>query len=100
MNTSWTEATEYIKTGKPTKGLLKGMGVCIPVKTKDVESLREDGYKYGAWITFWKPKDSIPYWIPANIEKVFVVCFNDKPVNEKESLKRAGVFLLQLAENS
>ena len=92
-------ADEYIATGKPTKGLLKGMGVCIPVKTTDAESLREDGYKYGAWVTFWQPKDNIPYWIPADIERVYVVCFNNEPVNERESLRKAGEFLLNLAQD-
>ena len=84
----------YIETGKATKGLLKSMGVCTPVRNKDLETLREDGYKYGYWVTIWKPKDNVPYWIPAKINFVFVICSNDEKPEKDRILKKCAEFLL------
>jgi len=77
----------YEEKGKATAGLLAGCGVCIPVRHKDADKLRKDGYKYGAWVYAWKPKDGVPYHIPKKIGKVFVVCYDDKPADDKNSLK-------------
>jgi hypothetical protein len=76
------------------------MGYCHPVRIKDANEFRKnlDGYTgYGYWATKWKPQDNIPYRIPAQIDKVFVVCYNDAPADKKISITTAGQFLLEYA---
>lgn len=60
---------------------------------------RVQRYEYGYWVTFWKPKDDIPYWIAdENIGDVFTICFNDEAVDKKEAVRRAAQFMMEYAE--
>ena len=95
---STPEAAElYRKDGTVTAGLFKGMGICTPVKISDIDAWRSAPFNY-TWITHWKPKDNIPYWIPDSINEVYVVCFDDGPVNKKASYLRMSSLLHRLAE--
>lgn len=93
---------EYQSNGKITKELFNGMGICHPVRIKDANFYRKnivgDNYEYGYWVTYWKPKKNIPYWIvDDSIGEVFTICFNEEAVNKKEAIKRAAQFIMEYA---
>jgi hypothetical protein len=97
------EAIEhYQKTGELIDGAINSCGRSHPVRIKDANNYRKnkDGYEYGFWMNWWKPKDEVPYWIPdPNIKKVFVVCTYGKNslLDKQEAIKKAGKFLTQYA---
>jgi len=91
----------YRTTGEITPGLFRGIGACIPVKVSNINEWREkQGLKpfcYG-WVTYWQPKETIPYRIPADIPEVFVVCYDDGPRDKKKSLAAMAELLQRLAK--
>jgi len=92
---------QYQEEGIVSDGLFKGIGTCHPVRIADVEAYREkiDGYKYGYWVTYWKPKDNIPYWVVDDtVGKVFTICYDDEPVNKSVAMRRAATFLEDYAD--
>lgn len=93
-------AEHYYQTGELTEGNFKGMGYCHAVKMSDATEYRKksDGYQYGYWATFWKPKEGISYYVvDESIENVFVVCTNNETIHPKMAYQRASEFLAQLA---
>lgn len=92
-------SVRYRKTGKIVKGLFNGQGVITPVRNADIDAWRKDRglgpWEY-TWVTFWKPKQDIPYWIPADIPEVFVVCYDDQPFSERESYLQLAALLADL----
>lgn len=98
------EAVEkYQQTGEVTEGLLSGVGVSSPVRIKDADFYRAqftgDNYKYGFFVTYWKPKDGIKQYIPdESVGKVFTVCCSNGPVDKKEAARKAAAFLLAYAD--
>lgn len=94
---------EYQKSRTVTEGMFKGIGICHPVRIEDADYYRKeilkDGYKHGYWVTWWKPKDSIPrYVVDDSIRDVFVICYNDGPVNKKAAAENAARFLMDYAD--
>lgn len=92
----------YRTTGEVIKGLFASAGVCTPVRVADANKYRAevvgDNYQYGSWVTFWTPKEGIPYRVPAPIGKVFVVCYNDDPAPDKATVyAKLAEVLLQMA---
>lgn len=98
------EAIEkYQDTGEITEGLLLERGIGHPVRVADANRYRKeitgDNYEYGFWVTYWKPKTGIPYWVvDPNVGEVFTICYNDEPVDKKLALQRAAQFLMDYAE--
>lgn len=93
---------KYKRTGKLTHKAIKGMGVCFPCRKADFLKLRTDlkGWTFeNLWTTYWEPKDKMPYRVPKRIDRVFVVCFDDKPADSKLSLMRASAFLSEVAHS-
>jgi hypothetical protein len=93
-------ADNYYKTGKVSKENFKGMGYCHAVKIEDANKYRKslDGYSgYSYWATRWQPRNEIPYWMSAQIEQVFTVCYTHEPCNKAEAIRKAGEFLIQYA---
>lgn len=91
----------YYETGILTSDNFRGMGICHAVKIEDAIEYRKniDGYKdFHNWIYFWKPQNN-DYWVPADIDKVFTVCYDDQPTDKKIVFKRAAELLLKLAED-
>ncbi len=91
----------YANGGKLTKPAIEGMGKCFPCRKADFLALRTDlkGWTFKElWTTYWKPVEGIPYRVPAPIGKVFVICFNDEPFDQRESLLRASAFLAEAAK--
>lgn len=100
---------KYQSNREITKGLMLSVGVCSPIRIEDAQKYRDlfvkDGYKYKypsasekTWISHWRPKEGVKYWVPdPNIGKVFVVFFNTDPVDRKSSLLRASDFLRDCA---
>ena len=91
----------YQNTGKITRKLFNGMGICTSVKMADIDAWRakqgKEPFGY-SWVTYWKPKDNIPYWIAADIQEVFVACYNDGLANKKESYLKTAELLHKLAD--
>lgn len=90
---------EYQKNGRIMEGLILGGGTECPVKIEDANRYRKeitgDNYKYNYWVTKWKAKDGIPYWIlDEDIGDVFTVCYKDEPANMKDALAKAARYLL------
>lgn len=94
---------EYQKNGTISKELFNGTGICHPVRIKDANFYRKniigDNYEYGYWVTYWKPKKNIPYWIvDESIGDVFTICFNDDIIVDKaEAIRKAAEFMLAYA---
>lgn len=93
---------EYQKNGIISEGMFQGKGICHPVKIKDANFYRKnilgDNYKYDYWVTHWKPKDNIAYWVvDESIGDVFTICFDNKTINKSESIKKAAQFLMVYA---
>lgn len=93
----------YRETGEIVEGLLSGIGTQFPIRIKDAEEYREkitgDNYKYRFFMTYWTPKDGIrPYVVDDNVDKVFVVCYTEEPVDKKAALHRAAYFLNTYAD--
>lgn len=92
----------YRKTGKLTKAALKNAGVCFPCRKKDFLAIRRDlkGWtEEQLWTTYWQPRDGVPYHVDAPIGKVFVVCYDDKPVCREKLLLKASEFLVAVAKS-
>jgi hypothetical protein len=92
----------YVHQGRIVEGLFAGRGVITPVRFKDINEWRaeqgQEPFEY-SWVTFWKPLDGIPYWVvDKSIKEVFVICYDDQPVDRKAALRRAGELLLGLAK--
>lgn len=91
----------YYETGVLTKENFLGVGICHAVKIEDAIEYRknDDGYSnYRHWVYFWQPRNNA-YRIPANIDKVFTVCYDNQPVSDKKILfQKASEFLARLAE--
>lgn len=95
---------EYQEHGKITKELFKGQGTCHPVKIADANFYRKntlgDNYKYEFWVTYWQPKDKIPYWVvDESVGDVFTVCYNDEPVDKAEAIRKAARFMMDYADS-
>ena len=94
----------YQKDRTLLEGLIMGGGICHPVRIEDAVRYREmyvgDGYKYNTWTTFWKPKEGIPYYVvDERIEKVFVICYDNEPVDAAAAIRRAAQFMLGYADS-
>lgn len=91
----------YYETGILTKDNFLGVGICHAVRIEDAIEFRKniDGYKnYRQWVYFWKPREDA-YRIPADIDKVFTICYDDQPVTDKKILfKRVAEFLAKYAD--
>lgn len=96
---------EYQNNGTITKELFNGIGVCHPVRIKDVVFYRrnivgENNYEYDYWTTYWKPKKEIPYWVvDDSIGDVFTICFDDKEVDKADAIRKAALFMLEYADS-
>lgn len=91
----------YQENATISKEMFSG-GICHPVRIHDAnyyrEHIKKDGYKYGkTWVTHWKPKNGIPYYIREEGLKVYVICYDDQPANEAQCVNSAANFLLRLA---
>lgn len=104
LHNNWTvlyatsEAREaYINEGKVIKGLNNGIGRCTPVRIKDADKTRTDGYKYKGRTIVWKP-ENLAYQIPdPDIKEVFVIVTdNEKTINENEVLAELEYNINQL----
>ena len=88
----------YYETGVLTKENFFGVGICHAVKIKDAIEYRKniDGYNsFSYWVTFWQPREGA-YRVPADIERVFTICYDDQPIiSKKELLKKATDFIFQ-----
>lgn len=86
----------YYETGVLTKENFLGMGICHAVKIKDAIEYRKniDGYNnYYQWVTFWKPREGV-HEVPAEIDKVFTICYDDQPIiSKKKLLQEATEFI-------
>lgn len=112
LTLNWTEcvstkeaAEEYQKNGNVIEGLVLASNgtVRCPVRIKDANAYRrditKDNYKYDYWMIHWKPKPDISMLVlDENVSDVFVICYNDEPVNMKESLMRAAHFMTAYAD--
>lgn len=88
----------YQEKGIISEGLINGFGICHPVKIRDSNKYRKkiakDNYEYGYWVTFWKPIDGIPYYIPdPSVKRVITICYNYEPVNKADALRKAAEFI-------
>lgn len=93
---------EYKKTGKIMEGLIHGTGEQVAVRIEDADRYRReitgDGYTYGYYVTYWKPKDGISTRVvDDSIGDVFTVCYTKGPVDRKTALEKAAAFLLDYA---
>lgn len=93
----------YQEKGILSKGLIQQTGICHPVRIEDANRYRKeitgDNYHYEYWMTYWIPKDKIPYRIiDTDIGKVFTICYNDEPTDKVENLQKAAQFLMDYAE--
>lgn len=93
---------EYQKNGTITKEMFLGVGICHPVRIEDANYYQKeilgDNYNYSIWTIWWKPKNGIPCWvIDDSIKEVFVICYDDSPVDKKEAAQKAGQFLMNYA---
>ena len=96
----------YQERGEILEGLIQSSGICHPVRIQDANYYREkitgDGYKYGYWMTRWRPITGVPYWVTdTSIKDVFVICYDDDiPAGSDTAalLKNAAAFLLKYAE--
>lgn len=94
---------EYQKNGTITKEMFNGMGICHPVRIKDANFYRKnilgDNYEYGYWVTYWRAKKDIPYYIvDESVGNVFTICYNDELCDRAEAMKRAAQFMMEYAE--
>lgn len=92
-------AEEYQKNGRIMEGLILGGETECPVRIEDANRYRKeitgDNYKYNYWVTRWKAKDGIPYYIvDEDIGDVFTICYKNEPVNIKEALTKVAHYLL------
>lgn len=74
-----------------------------PVRLVDANEYRrnilKDGYEYGFFTHFWKPKEGIDYYVrDPEAGRVFVVCYNHAPVDHREACLKAAEFLKAYAE--
>lgn len=98
------EAIEvYQKDGTIKEGLINGGSINHPVRINDANAYRRDitgdNYKYGYYVQHWKPKAGIkPYIVDDSIDEVFVICYDDEPVDKKKALLRAARFLVKYVE--
>lgn len=94
---------EYQNNGTISKELFQGCGVCHPVRIIDANFYRKnivgDNYEYDYWVTYWKPKNDIPYWIVDDtVGDVFTICFNNEKVNKADAIKKAAQFMMDYAD--
>ena len=94
---------EYQKNGTITKEMFNGMGICHPVRIKDANFYRKnilgDNYEYGYWVTYWRAKKDIPYYIvDDSVGNVFTICYNDELCDRSEAMKKAAQFMMEYAE--
>ena len=94
---------EYQSNGTITKELFNGVGICHPVRIKDANFYRKnilgDNYEYGYWVTYWKPKKNIPYWVvDDSIGDVFTICFDDEIVDKAKAIRKAAQFMMEYAD--
>lgn len=102
----------YVKEGKITEGLIRLATDNVPeahlcnIRKTDATKFRQiytkDGYDYTkpSFYHLWKPKEGIPYYIPdPSIDKVFVVCYNNEPVNMKQSLEKVSALAKEMLAN-
>lgn len=94
---------EYQKNRIISKELFGKAGICHPVRIEDANNYRKnivgDNYDYSYWLTYWKPKEGIPYWVvDKNIGKVFTICYTKDPVDKAPSIRKAAQFLLDYAD--
>ena len=94
---------EYQKNGTITKEMFNGMGICHPVRIKDANFYRKnilgDNYEYGYWVTYWRAKKDIPYYIvDESVGNVFTICYNDELCDRSEAMKKAAQFMMEYAE--
>lgn len=93
---------EYQKNRTITRELFEGTGIAHPVRIEDANYYRKnilgDNYDHEYWTTYWKPKNGIPYYVADDrIEDVFVVCYDNSPVDKRKAIEAAGQFLLDYA---
>lgn len=95
----------YQKFGTVTPGLFKGSAeesIRCPVKKQDILTFKNahgEYYDKEYWLTIWKPKENIPYYITdTSIGDVFVVCYNEEPADKVKSLKTAAAALNAYAD--
>lgn len=98
------EAVEaYQKDGTIMEGLILGGSVQCPVRVEDANAYRRDiqgdNYQYGFFVTYWKPKEGIKHWIVDDrVGDVFVICYDDGPINKMAALRRAAQFMNEYAD--
>ena len=95
----------YQANGTVMEGLVLGGNIACPVRIEDANAYRRDiagdNYKYGFWTTYWKPKKELERWIiNKDIDDVFVVCYDDEPVNRQTALVKAAQFMLEYAKKT
>ena len=92
----------YQKNRTISKDLFVGCGVACPVRIEDANRYRHeivgDDYKYDFWTYFWQPNGNISYWVPADIDEVFVVCYDYEPVKKSDIMRRAAEFMTHYAD--
>lgn len=92
----------YQKFGTVTPELFTGNIRC-PVRKEDIQAFKTAHNAYynpSLWITIWKPKENIPYWITdTDIKDIFVVCYNEEPADKVKSLRTAADVLNAYADN-
>ena len=92
----------YQKDKTISKDLFVGCGVACPVRIEDANRYRHeiagDDYKYDFWMSFWRPKGNIPYRVPADIDEVFVICYDNEPVKKSDAIRHAIEFMMHYAD--
>ena len=96
----------YEKDGTIKEGLLLYQSfdnIGHPVKIEDANAYRRDitgdNYEYGCFVHDWEPKKGIKrYIVDDSIDEVFVICFDDGPVDVKKAFLRAARFLAKYAD--
>ena len=93
---------DYQINGIISEKMFLGIGTCHPVRIKDANFYRKnilkDNYEYDYWVTHWKPKDNIPYFVvDKSIGDVFTICYDNDTVCKAEVIKKAAMFLMDYA---
>lgn len=95
--------TLYKNSRKVTSGLFPtpSGGIVCPVRITDIDAWRK---RHGAepfnytWMTYWKPIEGFSHYVPADIDRVLVVCYDDKPYDELRHFEKLFRILVKGAE--